>query len=255
MSRIKLTVVGILAAVALLAIGASSASAAFELSATKCEAGTHIALCYGTTEKQASGLLELIGEEEFTILNEVAGASAITFKSKVGEEEVFIECTRTEVRHGAELADGLFLQASPLTTNLVVDGFLHFSGCTLTKSAGLAKKCKVPTEENTNALTGVPLNAEEIEFKPEAPATVFIEIPFTNNGVEVCPATVAGNKAVKGFQVALLISPTEDLKEHLLETVLVSGLKFGGSENAAEFKADYEIEPLVAEFWSASAAA
>jgi hypothetical protein len=140
--RAKITAVGLATTFVVLAATCATASAVFELSAQKCEGGAHIALCYGTVEKPFSELMELVGEEEFTF---APAESKMRFKSAVGEEEVFFECGLTVARHGSELANGLFLQASPLTANLAIDLVLHFTECTLTKSTALAKKCEIPS--------------------------------------------------------------------------------------------------------------
>jgi hypothetical protein len=231
MSRIKLGVLtGVLfALVAMSAVAASSASAAFVLSTTACEGGVP-ALCWNSE----GALLEFTGTEEAT--GKLEAGTENLLKGNLGEN-IRITCTAAAVT-------GTIKQAEPLVVAGVIEkSTIAFSGCTITETAGLAKKCKINLEKvTTKALGGTFLNADPVStttFKPEGSET-FTGIVFENNGAEVCPATVKGEKLVKGKQVCNNVEPEVHATVHLIQCLTTgSELKLG--ENVAEFDATFEL--------------
>jgi hypothetical protein len=216
MSRQKLSIVGVLVAVAALAISAfasASAFASFELSSALCSGGTFDNVCWETAEK-GTALKELVGEIPFEALLD----KGVNFEFLVPAISVSILC---EVAHVSP-TKGLFLQASPLTANGTVDATIEFEGCAVT--GALKGKCKTAVTNETVPLTGTwSLTTHgEITFKPTS-GSIFIEVPLENEpGKTECPTTVAGKHPVKIVEgttgaAATLTEPLVDLKAHLLE--------------------------------------
>ena len=208
-------------------VSASGALAAgpFTLSVEKCEGGTFINACWAAT---AGGeLKELVGENEF--LGELEEGNVV-FKSEIGGEKITIECSSVT-------ADGLVLQAKPLSENATIEvpvtTGLVFKTCKLTSGA---TKCSVKEEEPLLAATGTFSSAEDVTFKPKTGEN-FIEIEFKNKGSEKCPATILGKHAVKGEQLCLFAEVTNQVEERLL-TCEESGskLKFGAENATATVK-------------------
>jgi hypothetical protein len=235
MSRIKLSVLGALTALAVSAVVASSASAAFTLLQTACTAGTTaINLCWETTAEP--GLKELEGEEEFTILLD---EGETLLKGTLGTSEAHITCTDA---HGV----GTVSQV-PLEDYQVKALVLSFTGCALLET--LALTCKVPTTIPTESIKGEPvtdtsppvLSEEAITFSPTA-GTVFAEILFSNVSGKTCAFNNIKEK-VEGTQQCLWIEPLTDLAEHLVHCLeSESLLKFGGA-NAAAFELLSVVKP------------
>ncbi len=233
MSRIKLGVLtGVLfALVAMSAVAASSASAVpFVLATTACEGGVP-ALCWNSE----GALLEFTGTEEATGKFEPGVENLL--KGNLGEN-IRITCTTAAVA-------GTISQPEPLVKAAVIEkSTIAFSGCTISETAALVKKCKIKEEKiTTKALGGTFANEDPVKtttFKPEGSET-FTGIVFENNGAETCPATVKGEKLVKGKQVCNNVTPETHAKVHLIECLTTgSELKLG--ENVAEFDATFELE-------------
>jgi hypothetical protein len=260
MSRVKsrlLCALGVLAVFAISGVAASTASAAFVLKETACGSGSIVNLCWETAEKGTS-LKQLSGEEEFLIL---LASGGVTLKATLGGSVVEIKCNDTiGFRTTKEVEEGLpedfallILQPEPLIANSTIDATLLFIECKLEKELGTL--CVVPTEKETAALVGtVEENENNILFKPVS-GTIFIEIPFSNNGSNTCPSTIKGTKKVTGEQLCtwdtVLWPVLEDLEQHLLickENVTTPPeLQF--AEQAAAFEADYEIALVNEPIW------
>jgi len=232
MSRLKLGALGVLVAAAIFAVSglaASAASAAFTLTSTKCSGGTSIIFCWAATA--TSELFELEGEEEFEALND---EPEVLLSATLGGESVHIVCTDA---HAAPGVNNLIIQTEPLGTgankNYSVKAKIKFTGCTLLEP--LAKKCSIPAEKETNALTGTPLSAADVDFT----AATLIEIPFTNNGTETCP--VPGNKKVTGTQLCEFTNPGTDEAVHLLICLEASELLL--AEQPASLLTTLEVKP------------
>jgi hypothetical protein len=193
------------------AVGASSASAAFELTAAPCT-GEIITLCWSKQEVGAA-LFELKGEEAFEALLDVEeeGEEHLIIIT-LGGEVVHIECEDTH-------ATGTLLQNVPLTTvpTLDVTSFVFTNCKLLPEGAGL--KCELNAasakEIKTVALVGTPKTTEEIGFVPEA-GTELTSFVIQKKGTATCLA--AGTKKVTEDEpiVALLLEPEVDKAGHLL---------------------------------------
>lgn len=239
MSRIRLSVLGALVVFVVGAIAASSASAAFVLTATNCE-GTVVTACYATTNEGAT-LFEFSGEEATSAKN-VAGQEVL-LQAILGEE-VHIVCT-------ASSATGTLVQPAALAGPVTeAGGVITFTGCSLLEP--LAKKCKVPAELKTKAIKATFPTTGETEYSAEG-GTIFIEIPFTNNGTETCPATIKGTQPVTGTQKCTNVEPEVDRAEGEQKCEEGgSNLKLGGS--AAKFLLVQKVKLVNAtdDFWSIS---
>jgi hypothetical protein len=238
MSRLRLGVLSAVAVLAILAVGASTASAAeFTLTKEECKSGTSIIFCYATSS--GGSLFELKGEEEFSLV----APDAITLLAELGGETINIGCTTTEALNESLGANGLVLQHTPLGTgasNYLLNFVLFFSSCKLV--GGISKKCEVPTTNLTNLLDGEPTSTEGVVFKPES-GTIFIEIPLKNAGTETCPATIVGTRKVTGTQLCEWSGITTPTTAHLLTCAESSGLKF--AENTASIDGvDWTVLPV-----------
>jgi hypothetical protein len=194
------------------AVGASSASAVFSLTETKCESGTTITLCWSKKEAGAE-LFELKGEEAFVaLLDEHETAEEHLLLVTLGGEAVHIVCTDTH-------AEGTAIQTEPLVkVPTVKTPKISFTTCSLlAEGAGL--KCELSAESvkeiATTELVGTPKTDEEITFKP-ASGTVFAEFTIQKKGTATCLA--AGTKKVTAPEgvTVLWIEPLSDLEGHLL---------------------------------------
>lgn len=211
MSRIKLGILSALMVVSALAVSGlatSSASAAvFELTAEPCSGTGIVALCWDSVNK-GTNLRELKGSQTFEALKDVeeAGEESLLL-TKLGELEVHIVCVDAH-------AEGTISQASPLvSTPTLSSPKIVFTECKLLETLG--KKCKVPATLETKEITGTTPGVGEVLFKPTV-GTTFIEFEISNNGAEVCPATVKGVRKITGEQTCLWLELEVDLPEHLL---------------------------------------
>jgi hypothetical protein len=84
------------------------------------------------------------------------------------------------------------------------------------------------------ALVGVLTAQNELTIKPEAGATApILELEFTNNETEKCPATVLGDHKITGTAVAKVLKPeTPEEAKEVESWVDKSSLKFS-EESAA----------------------
>jgi hypothetical protein len=194
------------------AVGASSASAAFELTAVKCNEGTTIMLCW-TTHEPGAELLALKGEELFeALLDEHETGEEHLLQVTLGGESVHIVCTDTH-------AEGTAIQTEPLVkVPTVKTPKIGFTTCSLlAEGAGL--KCELSAasakEIATTELVGTPKTDEEITFKP-ASGEIFAELTIQKKGTATCLA--AGTKKITAPEgvTVLWIEPLSDLAGHLL---------------------------------------
>jgi len=195
------------------AVGASSASAAFELTAVKCNEGTIITLCW--SEKVAGAeLFELKGEEAFVaLLDEHEVGEEHLLQVTLGGESVHITCTDTH-------AEGTAIQNEPLVkVGTVKVPKISFTTCSLLpEGAGL--KCELTPasakEIASKELIGTPKTDEEITFKP-AVGEIFAEFGIQKKGTATCLAANAARKVTDPEGITVLwIEPLSDLEGHLL---------------------------------------
>jgi hypothetical protein len=173
------------------AAGASSASAAvFTLTSTACTGGTNVAICY---ENAAKEKLELTGEQSETV---AGGIVVFTIKTEPAQK---IECKEST-------GSGTISQKEPLVAEkkTTLKGTLTYKGCKLTTEP--SKKCVTQVEDTTKELEGTLATESTIVLKPVS-GTTFIEIEYTNNGTEKCPATFLGKHSVTGSQTVEILSP------------------------------------------------
>jgi hypothetical protein len=247
MSRIKLSVLSALVVLIMGAVGASSAGAAFTLTTEACS-GAVIVACYSTTE--GGTLFEFSGEEAFKGEADLNATTKepepeILLAAVLGGLEIHITCTNAT-------AEGTFSQAAKLAKGLEGKGKITFTGCALLPT--LSTKCKVPATLATNEITSTYPSTTSIVFKPSA-GTIFIEIPFENNGVETCPATIKGKQPVTGQATCSDAAGATDKLEHLVlceVTEASKELKLGGS--GAHFLLDisFKLVNSTTDFWSVS---
>ena len=232
MSRIKLGILGVamLAAVIVSALGATTASAAFTLTETECKEGVPV-FCY---ENEATKkLFAFKGVEEGTGTQESAEPHLL--KGNLGES-IRIECS-------AGTLTGNLTQEEPLVkAGTIVNTQLKFTGCKITETAALVKKCKITLEKlDTRVLKGQLEGATDppdLHITPGEGTTIAAFL-IENNGAEVCPATVKGEKLIKGLVLCELLEAEVDAKVKLVQCGTGSELTFG--ENAAEFDAEFEL--------------
>jgi hypothetical protein len=232
MSKLKLGILSVASVLAVLAamIGASSASAAFTLDATKCgEKGT-VVVCW---DEKAGGtnLRILKGEEAYSaVLGEEVEGEEHFLESTLGGEAVKITCAKSK-------SEGKIIQTEPLVKATTIVGTITFEGCKVVTP----KKCSVEATLKTNSITGTATSTTEALFKPTAGAN-FITLTFKDNGAEKCPATVAGARNVTGEQICLWTDGTVDQATHLLFCPTEdSKLFLGGAENKAVFLEDLTV--------------
>jgi hypothetical protein len=185
---------------AISAVGASSASAVvFTLTTTLCTGGTNVALCYSTTANPET--LELIGEQSETV---EGGLVVFTINTEPVQK---IECESSS-------GSGTIFQKEPLVAGkkTTLKGFLKYKGCVLVTEPN--KKCIAQKENETTELEGTLETETTLALKP-ASGTTFIEIEYTNNGTEKCPATFLGKHAVTGTQTVEILkaSTPEETKK------------------------------------------
>jgi hypothetical protein len=215
-----LLVVSIVAAFS--AVAASSASAVvFTLSTLPCTEGTNVALCWQESAAKPecnpalkATLCELIGEQSETVSG---GLLSLTV---LGSPNIVIECT-------ASTGKGTIVQLEPLVAGkhtTIVGGVILYEGCKITSTEELAKKCKVPAERETKPIKGELQTQTELLLEP-ATGTVFIEIPFENNGTETCPTAVKGARNVTGKQLVTILNPEIHELTKTGETVVESELE------------------------------
>jgi hypothetical protein len=195
------------------AVGASSASAAFELTAVKCESGTTITLCWSKKEVGAE-LFELKGEEPFVaLLDEHETGEEHLLQVTLGGESVHIVCTDTH-------AEGTAIQNEPLVkVGTVKTPKIVFSTCSML-AEGAGTKCELTPasakEIVSTELVGTPKTDEEITFKP-ATGEVFAEFGIQKKGTATCLAAGASKKVTDPEGITVLwIEPLTDLEGHLL---------------------------------------
>jgi hypothetical protein len=193
------------------AIGASSASAAFELTATPCT-GELITLCW-SEKKAGASLFELKGEEAFVaLLDEHEVGEEHLFQVTIGGESIHMVCADTHM-------EGTLKQTEPLVkVPTLTTPKLSFTTCALLpEGAGLKCELSVASakEISFTALVGTPRTTEELVLKP-ATGEVFAEFGIQKKGTLTCLA--AGTKKITDPEglVTLWIEPEVDLEGHLL---------------------------------------
>jgi hypothetical protein len=192
-------IMGVIIAAALVvavgAVGASSASAViFTLTLTACTGEAKAALCYETAGKEK---LELEGQQSETVAGGVVDFTILTTPQQI------ILCEKST-------GSGTISQLHPLKAGepTTIQGILKYEGCKLDTEP--SKKCVVNLNNETKELLGTLEKGaegteEELKLVPKA-GTVFIEITYSNNGAEKCPATFLGTHAVTGSQLVDIIN-------------------------------------------------
>jgi hypothetical protein len=194
----------------------SASAAVFTLGSATCSGGTFKNLCWSN----AGVKQELEGEQTFTIT--LLGVGVL--RGTIGGEAVEGQCE--ELTTGAAVPS-VFKQPTPLSSDATGTATVLFKKCKLTGSAVVVKKCKIPVEKESNILTGHLASVSELVLSPQT-GTEFIVIPFENNGAEVCPATIKGNRAITGTQAAIISEPEVPQEEKTGKAVVKSGLKLAG---------------------------
>jgi len=236
--RLVAALMAAVACVVVSAVASASASASLALSTEACKSGVFSALCWETAA-HGEALKELVGEGPLTVAQ---ASSNVELKGTLGGEAIEIECT-------TGTADSTTLvQPSPLTEDgKVTIATVLYSGCTLLGK--LKEKCKIPTEEPTNAIVGEFSLTEpgDIKFVNTANSGVFIKIKIEQKSK--CPTTILGTHNVTGEQLATINEPTVDLKAHTLTMEAKSGLKLG--ENEASYFENFTVEVPEEAAWDA----
>jgi hypothetical protein len=227
MTRAMLVAVAVWMLVGL--VGASSASAALELSSELCNGSTLWGLCWSEKETVPNPSEEL---------KELKGTGTITAKGGtnlfvVSAIPVEIECTGVESGAGAELN-----ATSPLGTGDILTGSLRFTGCKLVGTNAVATKCVIPTAETTKPLTGAATSETAVLLKPTT-GEVFVEITFTSKEGQTCPATVIGKRKVTGAEEVTIVGPKATLGSKKGKSVVLSELLF--IEKQAELTGEIEV--------------
>jgi len=216
------------------AIEASSASAEFILTEAECGVGIPT-LCYENIANKK--LFEFADGEE--LVGKAEPSTSRLLRAEFGGEPIKIECAAATIPVPG--MEAFVMQTNPLTTAPTMVLTIEFTGCKMVE--GPTKKCTILEVIDTNKIEGTfPTEAEikTTKFTPDG-GTIFAAITFENNGTETCPATIKGEKKVKGKQTCNNITPGSDATVHLIEcTTAGSELTFG--ENTAEFDATFEIE-------------
>jgi hypothetical protein len=199
MGKLRLVLLSALALLGIAAATASSASAAFELTATKCENTGKVSFCYETKEK-GTELKELKGEETVEAKQIGKGLLLTTFNKT---SEVHIECTETKLKGGLAIQLEPLVKATTLSAEAIV-----FGGCKVVTP----KNCTIAATQTTTAIVAEAVNnavvKEGVLVKP-ATGTVFIEIQFLG---EEC--LVKGKQPIGGSQICLW-SPEAAAEEDL----------------------------------------
>jgi hypothetical protein len=242
MTKLKLGILGLTSVLAVFAamIGASSASAALSLDATKCGSEGLVLVCWDE-KSGGTNLRTLKGEESFTTQSsaEVEGEEHF-LEATLGGEAVKIACAKSE-------SSGTVKQTEPLVKKSLWQKIKSFFQCKVVNP----KKCAVEATLKTNSITGEQANATEVLFKPTEGAN-FITITFKDNGAEKCPATIAGARNVTGEQICLWTDGTVAQATHLLFCPTEdSKLFLGGAENKAIFLEDevVSISGIAPDVW------
>jgi hypothetical protein len=190
------TVIGIIVSAALVVsvglVGAASASAVvFTRSTAACTGGINVALC--GEDETTKAKFELEGDQSTTESGGAVILTGLTVPQQV------IVCEKAT-------GSGTIMQKEPLAAGkkTTMQGILKYEGCKL--SGEPAKKCVVNVNNETKELLGTLENEKELKLVPKA-GTVFLEITYTNNGAEKCPATFLGSHTVTGSQVVEIVNP------------------------------------------------
>ena len=220
--RISLaTAVVVIAAIS--GVAATSASA-YELSNEICN-GKIINLCWNN----AGTLQELIKTQPTTIA--LKTGSVVLIKTAIGGLTIEIECKVVS-------SSLTITQAEPLVKQGTIVGTLTLKECKIVGGVEIAKKCKIPAEKTTKELVGTLTTVKELLLKPVTGTTI-LEVPFENNGTEVCPATIKGTHSLMGEQVFEILNPEKPEITKSGKSVALSKLKLG--EEKAELTGEIVI--------------
>ena len=218
MTKVRLLLLGVLAAVA---VGSVSSSSALALSDSCPQASGFLAICIGGVANDETAL-------PFTGVKEVGSAS----KLKVALlNNLEVECTGAAAT-GEETQTVLSVVAA------LKDVRIDFTGCKIV--GALATKCKLSQEliETVELKATIENGAVEAEtknltFEPQA-GTSFAT--FTVQEVSACPATVLGNKTAKGKVKATLDTCKGQSTTHaVLANVTEASGELTVAGDAAEF--------------------
>jgi hypothetical protein len=238
MTHFKRILACCIAVVAVGALSASTASATFTLTTTKCGvAGTISTLC-DATSWEGTELFELSGTET------AVAAGGVTA----------LEVPSLGLTLGDLIVEGVgitFSQTSPLTVAYSMTGKLEYGSVRITQTPALAQECEVEDETiTTTALLGREPNDGFLLIEPEKAGGNFADVTILNHGTEKCPATVLGENPVKGSVECELVLNTVDLGVHELvcrlgETELATPvrqlLKFGANQAFITNTLHYEL--------------
>jgi hypothetical protein len=252
MSRIRACVLGSLGVLVVFAASAVAASTAvavekFELLLEPCREGKIVAFCW--TEKEGEELLELSGNEEFSLEKD---EGTMFLRAAFGETIVEIQCKKMTNNN-----TGKIVQPKPLEIDYEIKNlFITFEECAITSA--IKTKCIVPATLKTKELKANPetdeavrkLTEKEIRVIPEAnEESPLMEVEIENNGGETCPAAIRGISEITGSQNCEWQEILTDLLEHLFHCeVTGSLLKF--DKFVAEFTVLAEVKLLnLEDYW------
>ena len=226
MVKLRLLVFSVLVVVAVGAVTASTASAAFTLSEEKCDGGK-VAICWDSVN-EGTNLRELVGEENY----EIKLKKDSLLETALGGNGIHIECLKGKV------GEGKVIQNSPLTVATTIKASkIDFEECKTLKPTN----CTVPVTISTKGIAAEAVNqgivTEGILIKSTEANELFTTITFSG---AKCPLNGLSIK-VKGSQVCLwlpILGPILDLKGQ--EAICEHGeSKLKASEEPATFETEF----------------
>jgi hypothetical protein len=213
MSRVRLMLLGLLAAVAVYAVGPAAASAEQK----KCKAGLpHLVFCYDN------------GVEIGTPVQAVAGLSGLSLlAATVGGTEVKIHCKKDDFSGELEL----------LGKN---KGEILFLECKLVKPTTCTLTATEETDIHVNVLSQLvgAAGAPEVNFAGAGAGEKFVEITLTGAS---CPEGLSKTFEVTGNYTCELPKGEESLVEHEVVCKKMVGLKLKFGANEATFSSTANI--------------
>jgi hypothetical protein len=230
MSRMKVTLGVLLAAGALFALSASSASA---LTMHDCSGalGTTPPVTTGCPEGQSH--VPLAGEQ--TVKAKSGSTSRLTMTiAGIGFEIQCTSLTGTGKVKNIESGGNMLIERSATTVT--------YKGCSVTKPTG--KGCAVPSELTTNSLKAITTAGTMRQKYTPTSGSVFIKINIT--GPETCNAALKGEKEITGSASS---EYTESTGVQFFNASTGSELKYAGqsasfiSENTFETENGTKVAP------------
>jgi hypothetical protein len=207
----------------LLGVLAISAAASASASAACPGTGAGVALCKGGVAQ--SGPLAFTSKKKAATVSKLVVTEGPVIECKSAANTGQFEGTTSAIKVG----------------KLVI----KFTECKVTNNAASEEKCKVkePIEANGNTAEGIEgnfpgTNPSLITFKPVS-GTIFTKITISGAG---CLFNVTGANVV-GSQECKNLNPETEKAVHELNCEFAgSALKFGATENKAEFELTEEVE-------------